>query len=489
METDFLVVGSGIAGLGFALKASKLGAVSIATKKDAFVSNTADAQGGIAIPISAADEKKHIEDTLKAGRGICNKEAVTLMVKNAGPRINELVAWGVKFEKEGGKLKRTLEAGHTTPRIIYNADATGRAIEHRLVTLAREGENIELIENSMLVDLIVEKKRCLGGLFLSSNSEILPIFSKFTVLATGGCGQLYEKTTNPHVATGDGYAAAKRSGAMLENMEFMQFHPTKLDVPSSHPFLISEVMRGEGGELTNAKGDAFMKEYDPLGELAPRDVVARAIFIESQKGKVYLDMTHKSAEFLKARFPTIYTKCLGYDIDLAEDRVPVTAAAHYMCGGVKTDLRARASIQNLYAIGEAACTGVHGANRLASNSLLEAMVFSHEAFEDVAGRIGKARIERKKIIKPGISDVTDSSAFRQRIKKLMWEKVGLVRTSDGLRKAILELSVLEKEIGDKRRAGLNPDSLTAYNMVQTSELISTAALNRKASLGCHFMRH
>ncbi len=487
METDFLVIGSGIAGLSFALKASAAANVAIITKKGAFNSNTADAQGGIAVPSSKADAERHIADTLAAGRGICRREAVALMVGNAERRVSELVDCGVKFEKEHGSLKRSLEAGHSAPRIIYNADATGKAIEHKLVVIAREKPKIEMMENSFLVDLMIRKGRCTGAKILR-NGMLEPIFSKSTILATGGLGQVYEKTTNPEVATGDGYAAAARAGAALENMEFVQFHPTKLDFPSSHPFLISEVLRGEGGMLVNAQNEPFMQKYDKAGELAPRDVVARAIYLESLKGKVYLDMTHRRREFLKKRFPTIYAKCLGYDIDLAEDLVPVTAAAHYMCGGVKTDLRGRTSIRNLYAIGEVACTGVHGANRLASNSLLEGLVFAHEAFLDAAGRVSKLRIEKNQIPTLSISEKTINPENRFRIRKIMWEKVGLVRDARRLREAVLGLRKILARSRSELRTGASAGILEQNNMARTSLLVASAALARKHSLGCHFVK-
>ncbi|MFH1750307.1 MAG: L-aspartate oxidase, partial [Candidatus Micrarchaeota archaeon] len=485
METDILVVGSGIAGLTLALKASKLGKVTIVTKANAFTSNTSDAQGGIAIPISKADAERHISDTLKAGRGICDELAVRMMVGNAGARILELSDWGVKFEREGDDFKRTLEAGHSSSRIVYNQDATGKAIEHKLVTLARENKNIEIMEDTAMLDLITAKGKCLGVQALSPKSSLQNIASKFTILATGGLGQIYEKTTNPTVATGDGYAAAARAGAVLENMEFVQFHPTKLDVPSMHPFLMSEVMRGEGGRLVDADGKPFMAKYAREGELAPRDVVARAIFIESQKGRVYLDMTHRKRSFLKSRFPTIYAKCFGYDIDLAEDLAPVVAAAHYMCGGVRTDLHARTSIRNLYAIGEVACTGVHGANRLASNSLLEAMVFSHEAFLDLGRNFSKSRMEKAPAPEIPKKGTLDLSFYELKIRKLMWEKVGLVRSREGLISAISELEKTRKFVDAIWDDGLFPGLLQLRGMVEASMLVAKAALARKKSLGCH----
>lgn len=440
------------------------------------------------MPVSDADGRRHLADTLRAGRGLCDVSAVGLLVRKARDRVRELADLGVKFERTDGKLKRTLEAGHSVARIVYNRDATGKAIEHQLVSRAREQPNLRIIENSMLLDLIVHGGMCIGGTILGADNAARDIFSKFTVLATGGAGQLYEKTTNPEVATGDGFAIAARAGAALENMEFVQFHPTKLDVPSRHPFLISEVLRGEGGVLVNGKGEAFMKKYDSKGELAPRDVVARAIYLESRKGKVYLDMTHKSKSFLQKRFPTIYSKCLGYDIDLWEDLVPVTAAAHYMCGGVKTDLHGRTSVKGLYAIGEVACTGVHGANRLASNSLLEGLVFAHEACEDAGGRIKKIGLgregkNRRIFVREGTRDF---SQLKSRLKKLMWEKVGVIRSGKGLRDAIAELRRMQDSVG-KMGGEINYGNSELRNMLQTSMHIAAAALKRKGSLGCHFI--
>ncbi|MFH1257496.1 MAG: L-aspartate oxidase [Candidatus Micrarchaeota archaeon] len=488
MKTEILVVGSGIAGLSFALKAAKHVPVAIVTKRRAFDSNSADAQGGIAVPTSKADEKKHIADTLEAGRGICNAEAVGLVVRTASARLNELLEYGVKFERDGRALSRALEAGHSKARIVFNSDATGKAIEHKLVTLAKENPNITILENMALQELVVRDNQCIGGKFLAGDEspEIIP--AGFTVLATGGMGQLFEKTTNPEIATGDGYAIASRAGAVLENLEFVQFHPTKLDFPSTHPFLISEVLRGEGGTLVNARGKEFMKNYDAKAELAPRDVVSRAIFLESEKGQVYLDMTHKGAKFLKKRFPTIYAKCFGYDIDLAEDLVPVSAAAHYMCGGVKTDLRGRTSVENLYAIGEVACTGVHGANRLASNSLLEAMVFAKESAEDIISRLQKGHLE---IIPPEEFPIIDFEGnlkgMREKLQKIMWEKVGLVRKGAGLREALIEIAKIRLQLAKYSEKGTSGGISELSNMALLSQLIADSASKRKKSLGCHYI--
>jgi L-aspartate oxidase len=487
MKTDILVIGSGIAGLSFALKASKLGKVTILTKRNAFESNTADAQGGIAIPTSSEDAKKHIADTLNAGRGLCNEKAVRLMVHNAQMRIGELVDLGVKLEKQNGKLKRALEAGHSAARVVYNRDATGRAIEHRLVMAAKENSQIELLENSIAVDFILRKNRCFGAQYLDSSNQFHNLHSKFTILASGGLGQLYEKTTNPQGATGDGFAMALRAGAKLENMEFVQFHPTKLDIPSDHPFLISEVLRGEGGILVNQNGKAFMKNYDPAGELAPRDVVARAIYRESHSGKVFLDMRHKSQSFLQKRFPTIYAKCLGYDIDLAEDLVPVTAAAHYICGGVRTDLLGQTSIGNLYAIGEVACTGVHGANRLASNSLLEGLVFSHEAYLDISVKFPKTQILQIPFLIPKVSQSTSHYIIRKKLRAIMWEKVGLVRKKSELANAIKQIAEMNDQIKKEMKVGINYDLIETKNMFESAFINASSALKRKESLGCHYV--
>ncbi|MBI5224275.1 L-aspartate oxidase [Candidatus Micrarchaeota archaeon] len=503
-KTDILVAGSGIAGLIFALKASEFANIALITKKSASISNTAYAQGGIAIPLDEKDELHHINDTLIAGRGLCNKKAVELMVKSARGRIHDLVSFGIPFDTGSGQFKRSLEAGHTFPRVIYNSDATGKAIEKTLVNLVRNNSKIILMENSLLLDLIVAKNGsgkngCVGAKILTNANQIQTINSKFTVLATGGLGNIFEHTTNPPVATGDGFAIASRIGAKMGNMEFVQFHPTKLDVKSNAPFLISEALRGEGAVLLNSKNEKFMKKYDQLGDLAPRDVVAHAIYQESLHGKVYLDITSKPLAFLKNRFPNIYSKCLEFGFDLSKDKIPIVPAAHYMCGGVKTDLDARTTVANLYAIGEVACTGVQGANRLASNSLLEGIVFSHQACIDIKKRFSGNKTQKSEIfptvpnppILPNPKTIRTTSkivdSLRIQIQKIMWEKVGVVRKTSQLIIAINDLEKIEKSLKVISKKGMNYPLAETLNMAQTSLLVANAALRRKKSLGCHYI--
>jgi len=400
-QYDFVVIGSGIAGLTFALKAARHGSVAVITKRKGADTNTAWAQGGVACVTSDEDSfALHVRDTLDAGAGLCDEEVVRTMVSEGPDRIQELIALGLRFDEREVSGHRELdlgkEGGHSKRRVLHVQDVTGKQIENVLLSELSRQSQVELLENHMAVDLITGGKlgfatedRCLGVYVLNElTTEVETVRSDRVVLATGGCGKVYLYTTNPAVATGDGVAIAWRAGARIANMEFIQFHPTCLYHPEMRSFLISEAVRGEGGVLRNERGEDFMKRYDPRGSLAPRDIVARAIDEEMKRSGaqcVFLDITERSPEFLRERFPNIYETCLRCGIDMSKQPIPVVPAAHYQCGGVKTDVNGATSLPGLYAIGEVACTGLHGANRLASNSLLEGLVAAHRA-----AKIGRA---------------------------------------------------------------------------------------------------
>ena len=406
MKTDFLVVGSGIAGLNFALKTAKHGKVTIATKKEIMESNTNLAQGGIAAVTQKSDSiELHIEDTLTVGSGLSNKRIVKLLAEHGPEAIRNLLSFGVNFDKKNNKLHLTTEGGHSIARVLHSGDSTGKEIEQTMTECVRENKNIEVFENCFAIDLILAQQKCAGAKILDiKNRAVCDIFARATILATGGIGYIYQNTTNPEIATGDGIAMALRAGAKIEDMEFVQFHPTTLNKLGAPHFLISESLRGEGAILVNEAGERFMLDYDSMGELAPRDIISRTIFNELKKGIVYLDIRHKGKSFILDRFPMIYQECLKYDIDITEDLIPVSPAAHYICGGIKTDEYGETSVENLLAFGECACTGVHGANRLASNSLLESVVFSSLGAEK-AKKYLKNEIETPLQQKEAISNI------------------------------------------------------------------------------------
>jgi L-aspartate oxidase len=510
-QFDFLVLGSGIAGLSFALQAAARGRVAIVTKKDRAESNTNYAQGGIAAVTSKEDSfELHVRDTLTAGAGLCKENVVRTIVEEGPARIAELIELGMKFSQreapseDGGKeLDLGREGGHSKRRILHAKDVTGREIERALLDAVSRQPNIEIFENHIAVDLITSQKlgyvgenRCMGAyVFDKKGNRVWTFVASATVLATGGCGKVYLYTTNPDIATGDGVAMAFRAGAAIGNMEFVQFHPTCLYHPKAKSFLISEAVRGEGGVLKTIEGREFMEAYHPLKSLAPRDIVARAIDSEMKKSgaeHVWLDITHKSARFTMDRFPNIYQTCLGYGIDITKEPIPVVPAAHYQCGGVVTDVDGQTDIAGLYAVGEAACTGLHGANRLASNSLLEALVCAHRAAVKSIGQPPPA-VGQIKIPLWQSGDATNADELVvvshnwDEIRRLMWDYVGIVRTNKRLQRARSRLANLQEEIREYYwNFIISSDLLELRNIATVAELIVTCALMRPESRGLNY---
>jgi L-aspartate oxidase len=510
---DFLVIGSGIAGLCFAIAASRFGSVLMITKKQDSESNTNYAQGGIACVLDPLDTfESHIQDTLTAGCGLCKEETVTILVREGPQRISELLEWGACFSKEPDRttaygLHLGKEGGHSVNRIVHANDLTGREVETTLLRKVKSLPTIALLEHHSAIDLITDyhinksasaSTHCYGAYVLDTVSGgIFPVASKITCLATGGAGKIYLHTTNPDIATGDGIAMAYRAGAVIANMEFMQFHPTTLYHPDAKSFLISEALRGFGAVLCKADGSTFMENYHPLKSLAPRDIVARAIDNEMKRSGepcVYLDIRHKAPEETKQHFPYIYEKCRSFGIDITHDLIPVVPAAHYMCGGVSVDTFGASSIGNLYACGEVSCTGVHGANRLASNSLLEALVFSRRAADSAECRLASINaLEHSRIPvwdDHGTTDAEEwillSHNFRE-IQSVMWDYVGIVRSDIRLHRAKRRIELLGREIDDfYRRTKITDRLLDLRNTVTTAGLIISCALKRKESRGLHY---
>ncbi|GBD94623.1 L-aspartate oxidase [bacterium BMS3Abin05] len=509
-ETDFLVVGSGIAGLSFALKAAQQGTVAVLTKKQRAESNTNYAQGGIASVIGPDDSfDLHIRDTLTAGAGLCYRDAVELIVKNGPERLKELMDWGVQFSrKENGSLDLGREGGHSKNRIVHVSDLTGREVERALINAVKEHPNIAVYEDHVALEILTEHHlgetsekaakipHAWGVYVLDADKNRVDIFlAKIVLLASGGSGHVYLHTTNPPIATGDGIAMAYRAGAWVGNLEFMQFHPTALHLPGANYYLISEAVRGFGGILRNSRGDAFMKNYHPLKELAPRDIVARAIDAELKKSgdpHVFLDVTHLNPERVKERFPNIYNFCLSLGLDLTRAQIPVVPAAHYMCGGVVTDLQARTSVSGLYASGEVACTGVHGANRLASNSLLEGLAFSHQAYLNAVEHIKTAKIPKvlHEWSEEGLVNSDEwvlISHNRVEIQTVMWDYVGIVRSNLRLERAARRMNLLLNEIEDfYKRTKVSEKLVELRNLATVAKLIIGSARYRRESRGLHF---
>jgi len=491
VETDFLVIGSGISGLSFALQATEYGKVVVITKKDVIESNTNYAQGGIAAVMGENDDfDYHVADTLKVGEGLCNRNAVELMVKTAPEQIQRLIDLGVGFDREQGDLALSREGGHSRRRVVHAGDVTGNVVEKTVVQNLRRYEDIEVEENVVAVDLIVRNNRCIGAKVLDTGKErMINVLAPVTVMATGGIGQLYSETSNPEIATGDGIAMAFRAGVEIADMEFVQFHPTVLDKGRSPYFLISETVRGEGGVLRNSLGEAFMARYHPLKDLAPRDIVSRAVVEEQKKGSVFLDMRHKGEKFLRKRFPTIYRECVKYGISPARELIPVSPAAHYLCGGIRTNEFGETSIPGLLAFGECACTGVHGANRLASNSLLECLAFTALAFKHVEKHLGK-KVEMKVELQEDVTFETfaEEETLRDEVRDTMWKYVGITRSVEGLEYALKILQEAENRVNKMIVQGINVELIELRNMVTVAELVARAALIRRESRGTHYMK-
>ena len=495
-KTDFLVVGGGVAGLRAAIELASKGSVIVLTKGKPTESSTEYAQGGVAVALSDEDKVGiHYEDTIKAGDGLCNEEGVRILVEEGPERILELISWGAEFDKEGSRLSFTREAAHSRRRILHShGDSTGREIERVLISKARSLSSITRYDFAFTADLIVENERCIGASVLRGN-EVINIFAKAVILATGGAGQIFSRTTNPLIATGDGMAIAYRAGALLADMEFMQFHPTTLYYPAAPQFLLSEAMRGEGAILRNIHKKRFMPEYHEMAELAPRDTVARAILSEMIKTKarhVYLDLTSLDKGFVKKRFPMIYSTCLRFDIDITEDLIPVSPAAHYIMGGVRTNLDGGTSLKGLFAAGEVACTGVHGANRLASNSLLEGLVYGARTGKKAVKYAGRAKMETlpksrmEKLISQVPNDMIknfDIEKTRSLLRRVMWSKTGIIRCRKSLASAKKRLSEWDFLMS---LPSFDRHILELKNMITIANLMTDSALLREGSVGAHY---
>jgi L-aspartate oxidase len=490
-ETDFVVIGAGVAGLRAAIELAAAGRVLVLAKKEVTDSNTQYAQGGIAAALSDEDEVSlHLQDTLIAGDGLCNPAAVKVLVEEGPERIEELIAWGTQFDRSGTKLVFGREGAHSRNRILHaQGDSTGREILRALYAKAKSLKNISVVEFEFSTGLNVENSRVIGISLLNEKGMPEEVACSAVLLATGGIGQLYRNTTNPEVATGDGVAMAFRAGAEVSDMEFIQFHPTALYLKKAPRFLLSEALRGEGAYLRNIELNRFMAKYHPMGELAPRDVVARAIVHEMEVSRakdpfVYLDLTHLNAAKVQKRFPRIYATCMQHNIDITEDVIPIRPAAHYAMGGVRTDLDGKTNVAGLYAAGEAAATGVHGANRLASNSLLEGLVYGARAGAAMREELShkpKAGASPKASYSNGPVDAGIEDMIGQ-IQDLMWNEVGIVRTRLGMQKAIKTLEEMSSKL-------VHPRTRRAYeaaNLRVAGLLVARSALAREESRGAHY---
>ena len=492
-EVDFLVIGAGVAGLRAAIELAPAGRVLVLAKREVTDSSTQYAQGGIAAALSDEDEiSLHLQDTLNAGDGLCNPEAAKVLVEEAPQCIEELIAWGTQFDRDGTKLTFGREGAHSRNRILHaHGDSTGREIQRALYAKAQTLKEISVREFEFSIDLLLKDGRAGAVTVIDEHGQHGTIHASAVLFATGGLGQLYANTTNPGVATGDGVAMAYRAGAELTDLEFIQFHPTALYLKKAPRFLLSEALRGEGAQLRNMEMTRFMPKYHPLAELAPRDVVARAIMHELERSRakdpvVYLDMTHLDAGHIRKRFPRIFSTCMQYNIDITSEMIPVRPAAHYAMGGVRTGLHGRTTVPGLYAAGEAAGTGVHGANRLASNSLLEGLVFGARAGKKMRDE-GKAPLERvRKAATEAASSngplpVPVESTIAQ-IQELMWKQAGIVRTGSGLQQAIGRL----EELGTQIRPPHSRREFEARNLQINGMLVARSALAREESRGAHY---
>ncbi|MBY0577387.1 MAG: L-aspartate oxidase [Gallionellaceae bacterium] len=506
LQFDTLIIGSGLAGLALAIKLADHQKVGLITKKSLLDGASDRAQGGIAAVLSGSDSlDAHIHDTLTAGAGLCDETATRYVVEHGKAAIDWLIAQGVPFTRDSSSdmgYHLTREGGHCHRRIIHAADATGHAVQETLAARVLSHPNITVLENYLSIDLITGSKlglpnnSCYGVYALNCPSdEVTTIAARNTILATGGAGKVYLYTTNPDTATGDGIAMAWRAGCRVANMEFIQFHPTCLYHPHAKSFLISEAVRGEGGILKLPDGTRFMPEHDERAELAPRDVVARAIDFEMKKHGldcVYLDISHQSVEFLQEHFPTIYTRCLSLGINISKEPIPVVPAAHYTCGGVVADLHGRTDVENLYAVGEVAYSGLHGANRLASNSLLECLVFADAAARDILGKPHRTPPPLPAWDESRVTDADEQIVISHNwaeLRHFMWDYVGIVRTNKRLQRAQHRIQLLQDEIHEYySNFHVTPDLLELRNLVMNAELIVQSALSRHESRGLHFSK-
>ncbi len=506
VETSILVVGSGLAGLTLSLKLAESGfRVSILSKRFVETSSTAWAQGGIAAVLSDEDSfASHIADTLEAGAQLNRPEVVDYVVRNGPRAVQWLIDQGTEFTREADAYHLTREGGHSHRRIIHAADATGHAVQETLASRCAGHPNIDIYEAHLAIDLITSRKlgmpgtnRCLGLYALNQDSgEVVTFKAGRVVLATGGCSKVYLYTSNPDTSTGDGIAMAWRAGCSIGNLEFNQFHPTCLYHPHAKSFLISEAVRGEGGRLLLSNGERFMRQHDSRGELAPRDIVARAIDYEIKRSGddcVYLDISHRPAEFIQSHFPNIYQRCLKFGLDMTREPIPVVPAAHFTCGGIYTDLKARTDLAQLYAIGECTFTGLHGANRLASNSLLECVVFADAAYRDIVKNRESIEIASQALPHWDESQVSDPdeqivvSHNWDELRRFMWDYVGIVRTDKRLERAMRRIELLQDEIREYySNFKVNGDLIELRNLVMVAELIVRSAMQRKESRGLHY---
>jgi L-aspartate oxidase len=503
---DFLVIGGGIAGLTYALKVAEHGSCAILFKKDPSSSSTLWAQGGIAAVHQPDDSfELHVQDTLDCGAGLCKPEVVELVVREGPERVRELIELGAIFDKQsGGEFHLNREGGHSIRRIFHAGDATGHEIQRALLQAVERHPNIELVTNSSAIDLITTQRlgigqtgtnKVLGAYVLHGGGEIEVVLADKVLVATGGAGKIYLYTSNPDVATGDGIAMCYRAGARVANMELFQFHPTCLYHPQAKSYLLSEAMRGEGAKLLRVNGEQFMHRYHPMKELAPRDVVARAIDHEMKvhgDEHVLLDISHRGTQFVKEHFPTIYQRCLSFGFDITTGPVPVVPAAHYLCGGVVSDDVGRTDIADLYVAGECACTGLHGANRLASNSLLEGVVFGHRAALHAIETKGRHAVDaRPPAWDPGNAVDSDEQVVITQnwdeIRRTMWNYVGIVRTTKRLERALHRIELIQREIQEYyRRCIVTSDLLELRNLSLVAELVVRCAMQRKESRGLHY---
>jgi L-aspartate oxidase len=482
MEADFLVIGAGIAGLRASVELAQAGSVLVIAKDTLRESSSEYAQGGVAVVLSDDDDiELHEQDTLYAGDGLCDREAVRILVEEGPEVIGELIGWGAEFDKKGLELAFTREGAHSRSRILHShGDSTGREIARTLQKKAAAVANVSFRSFAAIVDLLTHNGEVSGALlFDEKTGELIEVHAKAVLLATGGLGRVYRETTNPDVATGDGVAMAWRAGAEIENIEFVQFHPTALHVEGAPRFLLSEALRGEGAYLLNNEGERFMPRYHELAELAPRDVVSRAIVAELKRTgapHVFLDLTHREPEFIRKRFPRIWETCRRYGIDISTQAAPVHPAAHYAMGGVRTDLDGATTLNRLFAAGEAACTGVHGANRLASNSLLEALVFGARAGRKMSAWAASGAPARTR--RPVLQFPETTEAF---VRNLAWETCGIIRSGVDLERALMELNIDHRERPDARLVDYD-----LRNMHAVAGLIAQCALTREESRGAHY---